>query len=175
MLQIFAACPAPGAAAMDDLLAHGFEHGLRPREGLVRAAAHEGERARGRPADPARHRRVEGRDARRAACIVRALGAFDVDGRAVDDERAARHGGQEIGVSRENMLSGGQHGDDDIRARDRLARIGRDRHAGAGGGRLRRLDEVETCNRMPRLDEIGGHRPAHVAEAEKRDLGHCFP
>ena len=32
--------------------------------------------------------------------------------------------------------------------------------------------KVEARDRMARLDEIGGHRTAHVAEAEERNIGH---
>ena len=122
LLQILAACPAPGAAAMDDALAHGLEDRLRRGEGLVGAAAHEGEGACGRAADPARDRRVERQHARRAASLMGRLGALDVDGRAVDDERALGRGGQKVRVSREHVPAGRQHGDDHVGAGDGLAR-----------------------------------------------------
>ena len=121
LLQILAACPAPGPAAMDDALAHVFEDRLSSRERFVRAAAHEGQRARRRPADPAGDGRVEGEHARRGAGFMRLLRALDVDGRAIDDERALWRRGKKIRMRRENMPARRQHGYDRIGAGDRLA------------------------------------------------------
>ena len=42
--------------------------------------------------------------------------AFDVDGGAVDDQRALSHGGNAPVPDAEHMLAGRQHGDDDIGA-----------------------------------------------------------
>ena len=57
--------PGAGAAAMHDLLAHVLQHGLRRRERLVLAAAHEGQRRALGAAGAAGHRRID-RERRRA-------------------------------------------------------------------------------------------------------------
>ena len=104
--------------------------------------------------------------------LMRALGAVDVDRRAVDDQRALACGRQEVRPARENMLAGRQHGDDHVGAADGAPGGGRDGRAGCGGGGLRRLDEIEAGNRMAGLDQVGDHRGAHVAEADEGDFGH---
>ena len=67
---------------------------------------------------------------------------------------------------------GRQHGDDDLGPRDRLARAAHDRDAGLGRGLLLRLDEVVAGDPVAGLDQVGGHRPAHVAQPQKCDVGH---
>ena len=108
-----------------------------------------------------------------ASCAL--LGAVDIDGRAIDDERALGRRGKEIGMSREHVAPGREHGDDRVGARDSLAGARRDGDAGCGGRRLRGVDKIEARDRVARLDEIRGHRRAHVAEADECDFGHGFP
>ena len=55
---------------------------------------------------------------------------------------------------------------------DSLARARGDADACRSGRRLCRLDEIEALDRMAGLDQIGGHRRAHVAKAEKGDFRH---
>ena len=87
-----------------------------------------------RAADAAGDRRVERVDAGLPRHLMHGAGAVDVDGRAVDEERALPGDGQEIGPDRADMLGGGEHGDDDVRIA--LAhggdRRGLDRDAGPG-------------------------------------------
>ena len=75
-------------------------------------------------------------------------------------------------MSRQHMRAGRQHGDDRVGAGDGLAGARRNGDAGCGGRRLRRIDKIEARDRMARLDEIRGHRRAHVAEADECDFGH---
>ena len=70
-------------------------------------------------------------------------------------------------MSRQHMPPGRQHGHDHIGVGDGLAGARCDRHAGRGGRRFRRVDEIEARDRMASLDEIGGHRRAHIAEADE--------
>src|SRR5260221_3042724 len=70
------------------------------------------------------------------------------------------------------MLAGRQHADHESVVIHGLGRAGR-----LGGALVdRRLDrgirQVERRNAMLRLAEIGGHRPAHVAETDKGDFRH---
>ena len=157
---------------MDDALAHIFEDRLRPRERLVRTAAHEGERSAARSADPARNRRVEGKHARGVARLVRFAGAVDIDGRAIDNDGAFCRRGEEFRMSRQHVTSGREHGYDRVGARDGLAGARRNGDARCGRRGLRGIDKIEAGDRMTRLDEIGGHRRAHVAEADECDSGH---
>ena len=77
-------------------------------------------------------------------------------------------------VGTRNMLARGQHGDDVVRA---IRRCGR-----AVGGRCARraqlfqggLDKIENRDVVPGLDEVGGHGPAHVAEADERYFCHVL-
>ena len=76
------------------------------------------------PPTPPGDRRVEGERSGRRAHFVSALGALDVDGRAVDDEGLGRRGGQKIGVSREHMAPRRQHRHDRIGFRHGLTGAG---------------------------------------------------
>ena len=72
------------------------------------------------------------------------------------------------------MLAGGQHGDDDLGALDRLGRA-----LGLVGALLDRgrdgcVRQVEGDHLMLRLAEIRGHRATHVAETDEGDLRHGF-
>ena len=101
---------------MHDVLAHLFQHGLGLGEGLLAATHHEGERARRGAADTARNRRIDHVQPgllRQGTDVPR---AFDVDGRAVDQQRPLADIGQHVLlVDRAHMLAGRQHGDDDFR------------------------------------------------------------
>ena len=106
--------------------------------------------------------------------FMRASRAFDVDRRAIDKQRAGLCCGQNVAPGRDHMAPGGQHGDDDVGLGDgRAGRIG-------GDGPARRrippqlLDQVESAYPMARFYQIGGHRAAHVAKADKGDHGHAF-
>ena len=70
------------------------------------------------------------------------------------------------------MLARRQHGNHVIGTRHRIG--GRRGHQRP---RLRqllagRLRQVEYGNAVPRMDKIGGHRPTHIAEADKCNLRH---
>ena len=102
--------------------------------------------------------------------------ALDVDGRAVDQQRALGDVGQHVLlVDLAHMLAGRQHGDDDLGVLHRLggarglvgALLDRRRDRGIG--------EIEGRHVMLRLGEIGGHRAAHVAETDEGDFRHGCP
>ena len=42
----------------------------------------------------------------------------------------------------------------------------------AAARRLRRFDEIEALDRVASLDEVCGHRRAHIAEADEGDVRH---
>ncbi len=70
------------------------------------------------------------------------------------------------------MLARGQHGDDGFGAAGRIAGGGSGNGASSGEllhGRLRKIENPEL---MARLDQIGGHWPAHIAEPDKADFCH---
>ena len=147
------------------------------RERFVRAAAHEGKRARRCPADPAGDGRVEGEHARRGAGFMRLLRAsLDIDGRAIDDERALWRRGKKIRMRRENMPARREHGYDRIGfERPPRVRSPQWRRLRAAARRLRRLDEIEALDRVASLDEVCGHRGVHIAEADEGDVRHGYP
>ena len=100
-------------------------------------------------------------------------GAVDVDGRAVDQQRALGDVGQHVlFVDVAHMIAGRQHGDDDLGVLDRFGRalglVGPLLDRGCNGG----LGEIEGGNMMLRLAQIGGHRATHVAETDEGDLRH---
>ena len=67
-----------------------------------------------------------------------------------------------------------QHGEHRITARRRVAVRPHQRRAGILRRIERRLHKVEDRHRMSRLDQIGEHRPAHIAGADKADFSHMF-
>ena len=103
--------------------------------------------------------------------------AGDVDGRAVDQQRAGLGVGRDVVlVDRADVLGGGEHGDDDVGV---LHRFG-----GRCGGRAAAVDrlldrfrnQVEGADLMPRLGEVRRHSAAHVAQADECDLAiHSVP
>ena len=129
------------------------------------------------PPTPPRDRRVERQHARLRARLVRALGAVDVDRRAIDDERAlaAPRRGTPTSLRARGVRPAAWSRPRRLAATASRAPAAIVTPAAAAAASLR-LDEVEALNRMARLDEIGGHRRAHVAETEKCDFGHVhFP
>ena len=98
--------------------------------------------------------------------------AFDVDGRTIDDQCALGDGGQYLGPYRKHMLAGRQHRNHDVGALDRANRAVGD--PGTVGLRLiaRGFHQIEARHLLAGLDQIGGHRPAHVAEPDECDVGH---
>lgn len=68
------------------------------------------------------------------------------------------------------MLAGRHHGDDDLCFPYSV--FGILSHDNALGGRSFEIgrDEVEAIDRKILFDEIGGHGPTHVAEADESDL-----
>ena len=73
------------------------------------------------------------------------------------------------------MLARGQHGDDDIRALHRSCRAVGDGGAVGLGLIEQSLHQIEADDLVAGLDEIGGHRPAHVAESDECDCCHVSP
>ncbi len=103
-------------------------------------------------------------------------GAVDVDGRAVDQQRLCLRDRLDEAALVEphlaHVFTGGQHGDDDLGA---LRRLGGARGRGAtcsDEGVARGGIDVVARDPMARLDEIGRHGRAHVAEADETDGRH---
>ena len=164
--------PRTRPAAMHELLAHVFQHGFCRRKRLVLAAAHERQcRALG-AAGSARHRRIDRKHAAFGSQRMRLLGAFDVDGRAIDDERPLGHRRDHFIPDREHMLARRQHGDDDFGALDGGNRSLRDISPVRLGLIARGRHQIERGDLVASLDQIGRHRPAHIAEANKCDICH---
>ena len=113
LLQIFGRLPRAGAAAMDDALAHRFEDRLGGGEGVVRAAAHEGQRRR--PSRRRRRRRPAHRPKARPSpaaivCALRALSTSMVE----ESIHSAPGLAGKARPDAEHMLAGRQHGHDDV-------------------------------------------------------------
>src|SRR5579871_3704854 len=100
------------------------------------------------------------------------LGAFDVDGRAIDDERALGHRGHDVLPDRQHVPAGRKHRDNDAGAFHGRNRAFRDGGAVRFGLIARGRDEIERDHRVASLDEIGRHRATHVAETDERNAGH---
>jgi hypothetical protein len=117
LLQIFA---GPG---VDHGLAHVRQKRFRTRERLRRPADHEGQRARIRRRNPARHRRIDRGKALRRGGFGDALGSGDVDRRTVDQDRGrVRVAEQAFGIDLLDVLARGEHRDDRFCAIRRLRR-----------------------------------------------------
>ena len=76
---------------------------------------------------------------------------------------------QDFGPDVDHVLAGWQHRYKGARALDCFGSAFRKRYACFRGGHLRLLTEIETRNLKAGLDEIGGHRPAHIAEPDESD------
>ena len=79
---------------------------------------------------------------------------------------------RDVLVDGKHVLSSGQHGDDHLGACDCRRCIGHDRDSIV----LRALQivrhQIEALHPIPGLDAVGGHRVAHIAEADEGDGGH---
>jgi hypothetical protein len=95
-----------------------------------------------------------------------------VNRRAVDEEGAGGSLGHDVFPDLEHVLAGGQHGDHRFRTADGSSRIAHDLDAIAARNIEVRRHEVEAEHAMARLDQVGGHRVAHITEADEGDGGH---
>ena len=82
--------------------------------------------------------------------------------------RACHH----VLVDRDHVFARRQHGDDHVRVLHRGRRVGHDGDAVFLGHRQIVGHQVVAADLMTGLDEIGGHRVAHIAEADEGDGGH---
>lgn len=128
--------------------------------------------------DAARDRRIDHHHAGLLRRRDRLAGRGNVDGRTVDEERAlARRGNKPAlaQIDRAHMLARGKHGHHEIGIARRLVR----RRGFRGADCDQRIDgrgrQIEDFQRMPRLDEVARHRPAHIAEPDKSDCRHLRP
>ena len=81
--------PRAIATGMDHGLAHRFQYGLRARKAFVRAAHHEGQRARVRRRDTAGNRRIDSDIALGGGFSAQRLGGGYIDGGTVDIAKRA--------------------------------------------------------------------------------------
>ena len=106
---------------------------------------------------------------------MRGAGLVDGDRGAVDEEDAAGGGGQQprpprtAAVGVDDLVTGGEHRDDDLGVGDRIRRRVDDAQAGGARHLPRAVHHVEPDDVVPGADEVAGHRQAHVAETEERD------
>jgi len=146
-------------AAMEEVLAHGAEHGLDLLHDSLVAAHHEGERAVARLGDRAGNGRIDHRDLFCRKSNSQRARAGRIRGAHVDDHRAGLERGQGLEHHLAHHRAVRQHGDEHVRAVRRLA------HglavALAGG--------VERLHGESGAREVGGHRLAHGAQADEGD------
>jgi hypothetical protein len=128
------------------------------------------------PPTAARNRRIDHLQPGLGRQLADMTGAVDVDGRAVDQQRALGDVGQHVVlVDAAHVATGRQHGDHDLGALYGFG--GRRRPSwrtlldGAAEGRCR---QVERRYLMLALDQVGGHRAAHVAKTDEGDLRHVI-
>lgn len=163
---------------MEDVATHGLEQRPGLLQGFGVAADHEGQGAGCRAGSAAGHRRVEHRQAALAG------GGVDLARRGRGDGRAFQHQGAGgdvreqaivVEVQAFDVLAGRQHADDHVGALHRVA--GAAGGAGAGGDQAvdGALHQVEDVQQVAGLEQVGGHRRAHVAEADEGDLFHGAP
>ena len=70
------------------------------------------------------------------------------------------------------MLALRQHGHDHFGISQGLGQHAGGFHAGRLGRLQHIMREVESCDGVAGLDEIGGHRASHIAEADECDPRH---
>ncbi len=162
-------------ATMDDAPRHRFQNGAGLRKGVRTSTGHEGQGAGFRTAHPARNRCVDGEKPVFCSDVMRLAGRLHVDGGGIDEERALVGLWRDVGIDGQNMLSGRQHGDHDLRILHRCCRARHDRDGIFGGGLEIFRNQVEAKNRVPGLDEIGCHGIAHIAETDECNACHMFP
>ena len=110
-----------------------------------------------------------------SACAL--LGALDVDGRAVDDQRALRPSTERPSVQTDStcLPAGSMVMTTSAPFTARHGAVGDPCPVGLGL-RARRLDQIERGHLVAGLDQIGRHRPAHIAETDECDACHLkFP
>ena len=158
LLQIFAAWPLPAAPQCTMRLPM-REHRLAVREGVVGAADHEGQRRRRGAAGAARDRRVERSDAARGRERVGLARACDIDGGAIDEQRALPRRGRMSCHTAEHMLAARQHGDNDVgvlHRRPGVCRRSARRLSAQPRAMLRTTSKPDTCSpALIRLAAIG--------------------
>src|SRR5690606_17270179 len=157
-----------------DVLAHGLEYRQGGVEvGLV-TADHEGQGAGGGAAGATGYRRVDQAVATGGGGLGYLTGAHGVDGGAVDQAHMRSDVGQQAVFAQVDTFHVGrcgQHGDDHL---DVAA--GQFGDAGGGGGTGfdqagdGALGEVGYGELMPCLEQVPGHRPAHVTQSYKANF-----
>jgi len=167
-------------AGSEEPLAHVAQDRLNALDGsVVGGADHDGERAGFGPRHAAGNRRVDQRDAAPAefgAQLARALGLRRAH---IDNDRALRQGASQratIGLQQHvtDDRPGRQHGDDDVHGASQFGKADRDR-AVVIARETRRLRGIgiEDRQRNAGARQIGRHRTAHIADADKADV-HCL-
>ncbi len=118
LLQILAACPAPAPPQCTIFLPMFSSTGLAAANALSSPPHMKVSVAPLAPPVPPDTGASTESDAVLGGQRMRLLGAFDVDGRAIDDQRALGHRRDHFVPDRQHMLARGQHGDDDVGALD---------------------------------------------------------
>jgi hypothetical protein len=153
----------PGAerAAVEDIGAHLLQDRARTLDVRRRAADHDGERRVLRFGDRAGDRRVHHGDAVRGERASERPGACRVGRAHVDDEPARLEARQRLEHDLADDIAVGQHGDEHIHPV----------HSLPHGGMTAVARPVVRLQRIAGPRQVGGHRPAHGAEA---DEGYSF-
>ena len=164
-----------GGTRVENILAHVGQDQPRPGEGLGAAAAHESQGPGSRRGHPTGYRAVHVADTQFGSRLSHPPRRGGVYGAAIKH----RGGGVQLRqqslipeIDRGDVLAGGQHGEHIVDTRRRGSGTLRHRRARrpqllAGG-----LGQIEYRHLVPGLYQVGGHRPAHITQADKCDLCH---
>ena len=178
LLQIFAAWPLPAGPAWTIVRPIAARTGWARAKTVGLAADHEGERRRLGAATPPETgaSSMSNPASAAAAATARAVSTSIVE-QSISSAPLRACASTPVGaeIDRAHLRPGGQHRDDDL-ARAAAA-------AAACGGvppccrqsRGRARHQVEAGHPMPGLDQVGRHRPTHIAEPDKADRRHCLP
>src|SRR6185312_4055615 len=96
-------------------------------------------------------------------------GVVDRDGGTVDEERACSGGGQDLGITALDHVAVGQHGDHRVCAGHGGGGAVEDRGATLGSGGGSGGHRVEPAHGVAGGNQVGRHRPTHVAEPQEGD------
>ncbi|OIQ82618.1 hypothetical protein GALL_355820 [mine drainage metagenome] len=168
----------PGAAGADqrDVATHALEQRAHAREGLVAAAAHDGQRRRLGADFAAGHRRVDVIGAQRLDARGEVLGLQRGDRAHVDDDLARAQALRDAVVAEQHAFDVGrvgQHQEHDVGALGDFARAGAGLRAGVEQRRRHAAARMRV-QRGVRGQQVARHRRAHDSQSDESDVLHCL-
>jgi hypothetical protein len=175
LFSAFIAWPQPSPPTSNSLPPHPRQHGFDRADGRHVAADHDGERAVCGAWHASRDRRIDQGNSAPPQLCAECAGAHRVSRTHIDDDAAGAEAASKRPAVRlqqrvTHLAAARQHGDDQIGAfAERLQRRRRLRAMGLGKALCPLRRDVVGRHREASAGKIGGHRRAHVAQADETD------